>query len=388
MIKLLVRGVAACVALAAAASPAHASPSPPTPSPLVSANAAARLPVPVLPRPTGPHPVGATDLHLVDPSRADPWAPERRRELMVTLRYPARSQSGVRTRYMTPAESALLLAGQEAEGVPPDLLSRIRTHARAGARPSRSGLPLVVLSPGFGLPRSTLTTLSEELASRGYAVATVGHPYEAVATTLPDGTTVPCKACEIEDSPGLVPAIRSADVSFLIGRLTGPHPAWGPRGLIDASKIGMAGHSIGGNSAAQAMVDDPRIDAGLVMDGSFIVPLPTTGLSRPFMLFGTEGAFLPGGPDEETSWRDNWPRLTGWKRWATVAGSEHESFTDYPVLSEQLGLPPGALPAARAIPITRSYVRAFFDLHLRHLPTPLLNHPSPAYPEVRFWKNI
>ncbi|MEV4095292.1 alpha/beta hydrolase family protein [Streptosporangium saharense] len=381
MIKLLVRGLAACVALAVAAPPAHASP------PAASKPASA-ITVPVLPRPTGPHPVGATDLHLVDSSRADPWAPQRRRELMVTLRYPARSQSGVRTRYMTPAESALMLAAQGVEGVPPDLLSRIRTHARAGARPLRSRLPLVVLSPGFGLPRSSLTTLSEELASRGYAVATVGHPYEATATTLPDGTTVPCKACEIEDSPSLVPAIRSADVSFLIGRLTGAHPAWGPRGLVDASKIGMAGHSIGGNSAAKAMADDPRIDAGLVMDGAFIVPLPPTGLARPFMLFGTEGSFLPGGPDEETSWRDNWPRLTGWKRWATVAGAEHESFTDYPVLSEQLGLPPGALPAARAIPITRSYVRAFFDLHLRHIPTPLLNRPSPAYPEVRFWKNL
>ncbi|MEU1880460.1 alpha/beta hydrolase [Streptosporangium sp. NPDC020072] len=385
MIKVLVRGLAACVTVAVVAAPAHAAPSS-APVSVSASVSAARFTVPVLPKPTGPHPVGAVDLHLVDSSRADPWEPGRRRELMVTLRYPARAKTGVRTRYVTPAESALLLAGLGVEGPPPDLLNRIRTNARTGARPLRSGLPLVVLSPGFGLPRSSLTTLSEELASRGYAVATVGHPYEAMATTLPDGTTVTCAACEIEDSPGLVPAIRSADVSFLIGRLTGARPAWGPPGLIDASRIGMAGHSIGGNSAAQAMVDDPRIDAGLVMDGSFIVPLPESGLARPFMLFGTEGSFLPGGPDEETSWRDNWPRLTGWKRWATVTGAEHESFTDYPVLIEQFGTPPGALPAARAVPITRSYVRAFFDLHLRGVPSPLLNRPSPRNPEVRLWK--
>ncbi|MFD0888431.1 hypothetical protein ACFQ08_28185, partial [Streptosporangium algeriense] len=118
MIKLLVRGLAACAALAVAvsAAPAHASPSSSgNASGNASGNTVARFTVPVLPKPTGPHPVGAVDLHLVDSSRADPWEPERRRELMVTLRYPARAKTGVRTRYVTPAESALLLAGQGVE---------------------------------------------------------------------------------------------------------------------------------------------------------------------------------------------------------------------------------------------------------------------------------
>ncbi|WP_248958484.1 hypothetical protein [Sphaerisporangium perillae] len=33
--------------------------------------------------------------------------------------------------------------------------------------------------------------------------------------------------------------------------------------------------------------------------------------------------------------------------------------------------------------ITRTYVRAFFDLHLRARPQPLLDKPSPRYPEVK-----
>ncbi|MFF3670549.1 alpha/beta hydrolase family protein [Microtetraspora malaysiensis] len=371
MIKLLLSGVvAASVALGPLAAPAHAS----APAP----------PAPVLLAPRGPYPLGTATLHLVDSSRADPWTPARRRELMVTLWYPARAKSGVRARYVTPAESALLLAGLEAEGVPTDLLSRIKTHAVTGAAPSRTGLPLVVLSPGFGLPRSSLTSLGEDLASRGYAVAAIDHTYESRATTFPDGRTTTCTACDIEDSPGRVPAIRSADVSFVIDRLTGSRPAWGPPGLIDASRIGLAGHSIGGNSAAQAMRDDPRIDAGVNMDGAFIAPIAAPGLARPFLLFGAADTFTPGSPDEERSWRDNWPRLTGWKRWAAVTGAGHESFTDYPMLGEQLGMPAGALTGVRAVDVTRTYVSAFFDRHLRGRARPLLDGRSPKYPEVKF----
>lgn len=359
---------AAALAVLASATPALASakPSPPTLA---------------LPAPTGAYPVGAATLHLVDQNRADPWTPAERRQLMVSLWYPAKPSDKPRARYMTPEESAALLAAEGVEGMPPDALSHVRTNARAGAAPARTRLPVVLLSPGFGAPRSSLTALGEELASRGYLAAAVDHTYEAAGVTLPDGRTAPCKACEITDSPGLVPAIRSADMSFVIDRLG----SWGAPGQVDTTRIAMVGHSIGGNSAARAMVDDPRIDAGANMDGSFIEPLPAAGLARPFLLFGTATSFKPGSSAEEPSWGANWPRLTGWKRWLTVAGSDHDSFTDYPLLKEQAGLPAGQLPGARAVKITRAYVRAFVDRHLRGRPTTLLDGPRAAFPEVRRW---
>ncbi|MYS12295.1 alpha/beta hydrolase, partial [Streptomyces sp. SID6041] len=42
------------------------------------------------------------------------------------------------------------------------------------------------------------------------------------------------------------------------------------------------------------------------------------------------------------------------------------------------------LPTDRAVAVTRAYVAAFFDQHLRGLPRPLLDGPSPANPEVHF----
>ncbi|MFE9844157.1 hypothetical protein [Streptomyces goshikiensis] len=44
------------------------------------------------------------------------------------------------------------------------------------------------------MPRSTLTTLAEELASRGRVVAAVDHAYESDGTLFPGGRTLSCKA--------------------------------------------------------------------------------------------------------------------------------------------------------------------------------------------------
>jgi hypothetical protein len=152
---------------------------------------------PCLPEPTGPCPVGTTSLYLSDGSRPDPWAAGvSARELMVSLWYPATSSDGRRASYMTPAESGLLLASRGLSGVPQDALSTVRTGAVSDATPAgrQRSLPLVVLSPGFTMPRSALTALAEDLASHGYVVAGVDHTYESDATAFPDGRVTSCLA--------------------------------------------------------------------------------------------------------------------------------------------------------------------------------------------------
>jgi hypothetical protein len=85
------------------------------------------------------------------------------------------------------------------------------------------------------------------------------------------------------------------------------------------------------------------------------------------------------------TWERDWELLTGWKRWLVVAGAVHASFTDLALLADQLGIGIGAgLSGARSLDITRAYVRAFFDQHLRGRPQSLLDQPSPRYPEVTF----
>jgi hypothetical protein len=143
---------------------------------------------------------------------------------------------------------------------------------------------------------------------------------------------------------------------------------------------------------------DPRIRAGLDMDGATAAPIPEAGLARPFLFLGKQSNYTPGSAAAITTMRDwklrrgavitwerDWELLTGWKRWLVVAGAVHASFTDLALLADQVGIDTGAgLAGARSLAITRAYVRAFFDQHLRGKPQALLDQPSPRYPEVTF----
>ncbi|MEU8776923.1 alpha/beta hydrolase [Streptomyces sp. NPDC048606] len=346
-----------------------------------------------LPRPTGPFGVGRDTLHLVDPARKDPWVPTADRELMVSLYYPAVAGTGTPAPYTTLDEARALLVdrGELGRHVTPEQVAATRTHAREGAVPrrARAPYPLIVLSPGFTLPRSSLSTLAEDLTSRGYVVAALDHAYESDGTTFPGGRLLGCSACTQvfpDRSIGRVSDARALDVTFLLDRLTGDRPAWRHSRIIDARKVGMAGHSIGGASAAAAMAADRRVDAGVNMDGTFFTPLPETGLGgRPFLLLGGDPALLP--PDlEDDSWAKAWPRMDGWKRWLTVTGMGHPGFTDWPVLGDQVGYahPETPLSGTRSERITRAYTGDFFDRHLKGLPAPRLDGPTAADPEVVF----
>ncbi|WP_239137297.1 alpha/beta hydrolase family protein [Sphaerisporangium rufum] len=382
---------AALIALAAPATAGAASGTPPRPAAAPAGDAAIRVTAPPrLPAPTGPRPVGSTSLHLTDTARPDPWvAAARTRELMVTVWYPARiTPKGTRAPYMTPKESEITLKGADVDvrGLPVDILSRTRTHSIRDAAPAgrRHGRPLVVLSPGYGLPRGSLTGLAEDLASHGYMVAGIDHTYESAATEFPGGRLATCVTCEQPHGPDFwkkLTAVRAADVSFVLDELTGAKPAWRGGPLIDPARVAVVGHSAGGAAALAAMVADPRLRAGIDMDGTTMEVIPATGLARPFLFLG-QPDHAPGGRD--TSWDRDWRLLTGWKRWLVLAGAAHASFHDFAVIGEQLGIDDEAeLPGARAMTVTRRYVRAFLDRHLLGRPQPLLDRPSARYPEIR-----
>ncbi|MFI6729153.1 alpha/beta hydrolase [Streptomyces atratus] len=396
MISPRSRATATAITLAvllALPTTASAAPGPATRPDATPAAHAVTGPSLEVPRPTGPYAAGRDTLHLTDRSRPDPWVPAAgARQLMVSVHYPARPGSGTTTApYMTTDEARLMLASRGLEDVvPATTVSATLTHARLAARPAPGRFPLVVLSPGFGTPRSTLTGLAEDLASRGYVVATVDHAYESTGTTFPGGRLLTCVACERTEGTGraglaAVSKGRAADLSFVLDRLTGRHPAWRHARMIDPDRIGMAGHSIGGNATASTMAADHRVRAGVDMDGTFFDPVPAGGLDgRPFLMLGTAADHHPGGEDE--SWDEGWARLDGWKRWLTVTGSGHFTFTDVPALGGQLGMvdPEAPLSGERSMRITRDYVAAFFDLHLRGTPQPLLDGPTPDNPEVGF----
>lgn len=423
-LRTLVATVLAALVLATAAPTGASQPSPPF--------------SPVLPEPTGRYEIGRTTLHLVDADRPDPWRPDRARELMTTVTYPARDVDRFpRGRWF----SAPVAADLEAAATQPpfDLapgsvdLAGASAHAHVGApvaRPSGrpgEGWPVVVFSPGFNTPREQNTAQIEDLASRGYVVVSVDHTFEA-PVEFPGGRVVqPTPEISGPDPAVFAAALRRAidarvaDTRFVLDELEeldrGLNPdaehrrlPVGLRRRLDLAQVGMLGYSYGGYTAAETMFHDPRIDAGINLDGgmehgqgvletSLYLPGQAVqrGLDRPFLLFGQPGHNHLGPEPESTdlSWPDFWSNQRGPKLDISLLQAQHGSFSDLQILvaqaDEALDLPAeavedliGTIDPDRSIAAQRAYIAAFLDLHVRHRDTHLLDGPSPAFPEIQF----
>jgi predicted dienelactone hydrolase len=370
-----------------------------------------------LPAPTGRQPIGTTELHLVDKGRPDPWVKGKPRELMVGVWYPARPNALPRAPYLRPAVAKITNSVRAFDLIEPGTVdwAGARTHAAESApADARHGArPVVLYSPGFGVPRAVGTEVTEELVGRGYVVVTIDHTYEASLVEFPGGR-VATQTLPPQSAQRTRTAVdtRVADTRFVLDRLkalrSGRNPdAEGralPRGLartLDLSRIGIFGHSAGGIQAAEAMREDRRLDAGIDFDGTMeysdgsLVRVAQTGLSRPFMLMGAATGGTPQTHLTNRSWKAFWDHSSGWKRDLNVPAGSHYSFTDLqtilPALSKRIGLPAdkvrafvGTVDPDRMTAAQRAYVTAFFDRHLRGKPERLLNSPSPDHPDVRF----
>ncbi|WP_217553484.1 hydrolase [Streptomyces sp. GbtcB6] len=367
-----------------------------------TASAAPRTAGPVrltLPTPSGPHPVGTVSLRLVDTARADPWmTAQPYRELMISVRYPARDAGGhPRAPQMLPGEAAGFAAVNNLADIPADKVdwAATRTHAHEGAPVDRDRgpYPVVCYSPGAGDPRSLGTTLCDDLASRGYVVVMLDHTYDATAVQFPGGrverTVLPAEYDKAYPDKKRITAllkktmdVRVADTRFLLDALPRALPRE-LRGTLDRDRIGMFGHSAGGFTALQAMHDDRRIAAGANLDGVVayvqedgdsgnLSTVAADGLDRPFLLIGKDGNDLSTVP----SWNSLWRHSHGPREGLTLRGAEHATFTDeeamIPQLARRLGLPRktvvnliGTITPARAIPAERACLASFFDRWLR-----------------------
>lgn len=264
-------------------------------------------------------------------------------------------------------------------------------------------------APGGGNARTLGTALVEELASRGYVVVTVDHTYEAGEVEFPDDRVA------VDQRPagatrGECAAVRVADLRFVMDSLatlaTGHSPditrrplPVGLRHCLNLRPVGMVGYSAGGYAAAEAMLVDRRIRAGVNLDGQLlanddpvvVAPVAQQGLDRPFLQFA-----VPGHTREsDLSRAAFWTNQRAWSRELRLAGATHLGLSDLQVAlpaigqvmgltADELALALGSIDPARSVAVQRAYVTAFFDRHLRGRRGRLLDQPSPWFPEVTF----
>ncbi len=384
-----------------------------------------------LPAPTGKYAVGTTSWRVTDSERKETFTGSKDlRQVEVVAWYPANVRDGSLAPYLRDGLDevrtfAKLLRGSETVF---DGLADVRTHSyldAAPAPPSRSAgkFPVLAFSHGYtGIP-SSYTALLEDLASHGYVVLSVVHPYEATAAKLEDGQTVTLfdeagtlrkslsevfgewgsedktmaavtEASTDEERLRLLRGYLSGllnthlaldrwvdDTQLVLDRLSKLPSKSLPGQLaarMDMTRIGVFGHSMGGVTAGQFCVEDKRCKAGLNLDG-----IPQSGtmidkpFRRPFLMVYSARAGRTGASDVI------YRRAAAPYYRVDVRDTLHLEFSDMPLwagpLRERNIL--GKLDAARAIAVTREIVREYFDQELQGRSSPLLAGKS-ASPEL------
>ena len=328
----------------------------------------------------GPNRVGTRTMDLVDPDRADPYlANGQRRELLVRFWYPtAFIPNCALAPYASPAVWAYL--SRLIQVFPPD----VKTNSCQDAPITAGAHPVVVFTHGYTGTFTDYTFLFEDLASRGYVVASVAHTFESTAVQVPDGRLLTSQMGShlaqnlqmSEPSTTLAVAVRLSDLKFVmneLGRINRQEksPFFG---ALDLSRVAVAGHSLGGLTALLGVELEPRFRAAVSLDGA--APgawfAPTT---KPVML-------LVAGSD---IWSEDnchvWTHLHGPRLAVDLKNSEHITPSDAIWLTDGAIQTSGGMD--KTVAAVRDYVAAFLDVHLNAKPeNRLFSGPSVDYPDV------
>jgi dienelactone hydrolase len=323
-------------------------------------------------------------MRLVDSRREDPFLENgTKRELMVRFWYPA-LLNGV----CTPAEYAPRAVWSYFSQLMRMPLPAVTTNSCLEAPVADGAHPVVVFTHGYTGTFTDYTFLFEDLASRGYVVASVDHTYEATAVEFPDGRFVHSgfgshlgnKMIEDDESLAFALSVRLDDLKFVAADLDRLNRSAGSpfRGTLDVNRMAIVGHSMGGLAASLATDREARFKAGIIIDvhdGN--VPDAVVGTTQtPVFIFAS-------GREQ---WTENecklWNNLHGPRFAVNLEGAEHLTPTDAVWLAKY-AVKTGTMGPDKAVAAVRDYIAAFLNVHLGEKNfDPLLAGPSSQYPDA------
>ncbi len=355
------------------------------------------VPVFRLPEPGGPYAIGMRSMEMVDASRGEALTPEAddRRALMVHAWYPAQPQPGGQTQPYWPEVKRVGPIILERLGLPTYLLSHlplVKTHSYPGAplAGDSSSYPVVIFSHGYSLDYSSYWTQYEALASQGYIVFSISHPYEAIETIYPDG-----RLAFMNDGTWQVlfegslnhldldqrVLVWAADTRFVLDQLEGMNAETGNffAGRLDMERVGIYGMSFGGATAMLVCLSEPRCKAAANLDGSQfgMAAFHARSLQVPSMFFYSEDVY--GSSDSIYAAVENRAYRV------YIRGTVHSSYAEMGYWSPLARFATSFIPSGlgKVEPERMSYLVAFFDRHLKGEEGALLDGEG-VFGEVEF----
>jgi dienelactone hydrolase len=337
-----------------------------------------------VPAPTGANVVGTRVLDLVDSTRKDPYSPSgATRALSIRMWYPVSTHFSQNCRMADYTSPKVWEYFAQLVGVPS---FPVATNSCQDATVAEGAHPVVVFSPGLTGTFTDYTFLMEDLASRGYIALAVNHTYEATAVEFSDGRFV--RSVVGSHLGGPVPRdqkttsfaldVRLKDLSFVIDQIARLNVRRDSPflGRFDLSKIAVAGHSVGGLTALLTSQSDPHVKVAILIDPVLpdVLPGATT---KPVLLLTAD----------RQQWAANecslWRNLHSSRLAVSLQGSEHLALSDWIWLTKD-AVRTGPMGPEKTMSAMRDYVAAFLDTNLRGIGTsPLVNGPSPNYPDAR-----
>ncbi|KAI0116174.1 hypothetical protein F4776DRAFT_673629 [Hypoxylon sp. NC0597] len=342
-----------------------------------------------IPQPTGPYQVGVSKHTIEHFNPNDPLAPKNvSTAFLATIFYPTLQEPvSAPKAYLNPETAAFFeKSWNYTSGVLASITSTVQHDAPyLEGRVGESPYPTILFGPGGGGPPvEGNTILLSELASYGYTIIGLDHPFEQPFLRYPNGTGVYGVDIDYNDL-NLIEAIyrtRLVDntafleyFDVLVKELKAP---------INTTHIGTLGYSLGGAAAFGSMYDDDRLISGLNLDGTLYEDTHADE-KKPVFLLGNEN-HSTDSPIVDSSWIAFLSSQTGYTRQFSINGTTHHDFCDDTFWKTIEGYDPstGPIDGIRQVKILNTYVKAFFDFTLLGRDAPLLDGPAAQWPEVVF----
>jgi hypothetical protein len=378
----------------------------------------ALFPVFSFPVPAGNFSVGTKVLSFRDNTREEMMTdkPGDKREIPVKVWYPAQpvnhenKNQGGKTQRASYWKNSRVTAPLLSEflGLPSFMFQYVKfittnSHEDVPMADSDKPFPILIFSSGYLGLIGQNTILFEELASFGYIVCSVAHPYENLLVEYPDNRLIPynkqrsavffasmekesalCKEylntgdiekkrklmiASLEINPTANESVHTwaSDMVFAYNELIKLNENKDSFSYhkIDFSKSGILGMSLGGAAAAQVCLNDSRFKICMNLDGRMYGDYLKYQIKTPFVMMYSEenqgiNDFIFDIKDKASFTDVPYYRIV-------IKGSTHFNYTDFTIMSpvyKALGAL-GPIDSHRMYTDMNSTIRLFLDSYLK-----------------------